>query len=465
MIPLEAACAECLPRLLTADCPTFRAVPGRRSMSHTLNPLDHPICLATPHRLKRRSWQEHIPFGMFLVDVLRPNTLVELGTHYGDSYCGFCQAVKELQLATRCYAVDTWRGDAHAGFYGPEVLADLREHHDPRYGEFSSLVESAFDEAVSRFSDGTVDLLHIDGCHSYDAVKHDFETWLPKVSPRGVILFHDTNARDRASYGVWKLWDELAQRYRHFEFWHGHGLGVLAVGAGEPYPGPFEELLEAAEEDAARTRLFFAELGRKVSRSAKHDQVRHFLKRQVKEKENQQQALAEQLSEKREEIQLLEMQLARKDGQCELMRTKLAEAERHSELVRMHWADHESKLAALESEAEQRDQQLQRLAEALDEKETILCDLRAQRAKVEWELETLRADLAENKQLVEALRRDLAALWRSWTWRIGRIITMPGRVVINALRSLAQVTAHRSRPSAQGVAQVEPESALESTAI
>ena len=63
------------------------------------NLFDHPVCFNYPQRLSSVSaWQEHIPFAMFLVSVLRPGIIVELGTQYGDSYCAFCQAVKELDL-------------------------------------------------------------------------------------------------------------------------------------------------------------------------------------------------------------------------------------------------------------------------------------------------------------------------------------------------------------------------------
>ena len=145
---------------------------------------------------------------MLLVDLLRPNLFVELGTHYGDFYCAFCQAIQELDLSTRCCAIDNSDGDSRAGFYGPGVLADLRAHHDPLYGNFSSLVKSSFDDSLKQLSDGSIDLLFIDGYNTYEVVRHDFESWLPKISSRGVILFHNVNEAD---FGVRRLWEEVKE--------------------------------------------------------------------------------------------------------------------------------------------------------------------------------------------------------------------------------------------------------------
>ena len=133
-------------------------------MAFRLDLINHPICFATPRRLTPYStWHEHIPFAMFLVDILKPNMIVELGTQYGDSYCAFCQAVHELHLPTSCYAIDTWVGDPHSGLCGFDVLPDLQAHHDKFYGSFSRLIQSTFEEALGHFSDGTIDILHIDG--------------------------------------------------------------------------------------------------------------------------------------------------------------------------------------------------------------------------------------------------------------------------------------------------------------
>lgn len=232
---------------------------GRGSESPSFNPLEHPICLRPPLRLVLTStWTEHTPFAMFLIDLLRPGLFVELGTFYGASYCAFCQAVKELGLTTRCFAVDTWQGDWQGGYFGTAVLDDVRAHHDPLYASFSELLPCTFNEAAGRFEEGTIDLVHVDGCHTYEAVAHDFQTWLPKMSRRGVMLFHDTQVR-KGDFGVYRFWDEVKGGYPHFEFEHGHGLGVLAVGVETP--PALAVLTRASSEETARLRAFFARLG------------------------------------------------------------------------------------------------------------------------------------------------------------------------------------------------------------
>ena len=148
------------------------------------------------------SWVPHIPFAFWLIDALRPGTVVELGTHTGVSYSAFAQAVQMLGLDTATYAVDTWKGDHQAGFYDEDVFKEWSSFHDHHFSAFSRLVRSTFEEALSKFPDGSVDLLHIDGLHTYEAVRQDFESWFPKLSNRAVVLMHDTNVREGRLRGV-----------------------------------------------------------------------------------------------------------------------------------------------------------------------------------------------------------------------------------------------------------------------
>ena len=315
------------------------------------NPLDHPICYAYPLRIAESSWLEHVPFGMLLIELLRPRTVIELGTHYGISYCAFCQAVKALETDTRCYAVDTWQGDGHSGAYGPEVLAGLREHHDPLYGGFSQLVQSTFEDALPYFEDGSIDLLHIDGYHTYEAVRHDFETWLPKMSRRGVVLLHDINVRER-EFGVWRLWDELTERYPHFAFSHEHGLGLLALGEIDE---PLRTFLQTPQEDLPELREFFYQLGQRLAtRLQVERQVWHYTE-QIGIRDRAVHQLTTQVADREQAVQALTAQGLKKDTharslQDELSRQVAAAPEPLSDPARRDSAEDEQRTQALEIE-------------------------------------------------------------------------------------------------------------------
>jgi hypothetical protein len=174
-----------------------------------------------------------MPFARWLIGRMEPKIFVELGTHTGNSYFSFCQGVQEEGLSTKCFAVDTWKGDAQAGLYDESVLKLVEQNNQTNYSKFSTLYRMTFDEALGRFQDRSVDLLHIDGLHTYEAVRHDFETWLPKLSPGGLVLFHDIKIKER-NFGVWKFWSELKKQYpRCLEFEHSAGLGILQLPGGD----------------------------------------------------------------------------------------------------------------------------------------------------------------------------------------------------------------------------------------
>jgi hypothetical protein len=226
------------------------------------------FCLSTIQRTVPSAWIQHTPFALFMIHALRPRLVVELGTHSGVSYCAFCQAINALGLDAEAFAVDTWEGDIHTGHYDHSVLNDLRCYHDLRYGTFSTLLQSTFEEALPRFQDGAIDLLHIDGLHTYDAVSRDFNTWLPKLSPRAVVLFHDTQVKD---FGVGNLWKELQGRYPSFEFTHGYGLGVL--GVGDELPNTVTDLFNQDKSVQEHYRTFFHQLGQRVEEEASYRQA------------------------------------------------------------------------------------------------------------------------------------------------------------------------------------------------
>ena len=353
---------------------------ARRASATDAAPLGYclsPASFWQPEDVVPSAWHEHAPFAFWLTEALRPEVFVELGTHHGFSYLAFCQAVQRLGTLTKCYAVDTWQGDEHAGFYGDEVLAKLNQLHDRRYSGFSQLIRSTFDEALRHFGDGTIDLLHIDGRHGYDDVVHDFESWLPKLSDRAVVLLHDINVRERG-FGVWQFWAELQARYRCFDFAHGYGLGVVQVGSA--VAEPLRPLFDSSAQDKAVIAQAYARLGRLAT-------------------------AAQELAQATTALQERDARIAALERDGAAARDALANAE--------NWArDREATIESMRSELERlqaaaatapwREEELQRIRGQLAELHAALAETESAARDREATIEWLRAEMGRLREAAAA---------------------------------------------------------------
>lgn len=93
-------------------------------------------------------------------------------------------------------------------------LVDRADSHDPR----------TLERVRSILRGRHVDFLFIDGDHSYEAVRRDFELYEPLVRPGGLVAFHDVSIRTTPdTIGTAAFWSELKQG--------GHTEELVAGGA------------------------------------------------------------------------------------------------------------------------------------------------------------------------------------------------------------------------------------------
>lgn len=407
-----------------------------------------PSMLMHPTYLEPSAWIEHVPFAFWLVGAHRPNSIVELGSHYGTFYFAFCQAVNRLGLGTRCYAVDSWVGGEQAGFSGDEVFEKAKAHNDALYSGFSTLLRSSFGESLRHFNDGRVDLLHIGGLHALEAVESDFRTWFPKLSERGVVVFHHSNMRERNS-GLFQLIESVRAEYPSFEFNHGHGLVI--VGVGKNQSPELDTLFRASASEADEIRTLFSYLGNACANAliARHpeDQVQ-LLRAQVERAERNSASLEMALDGMRREV--LERQRGLEQALDEHRQLRglldrhmqtIGETRQQLDLARMDHEDNVRKITELEAA------KLKEVTGLRDARAADLAELAAARDRFRsaehvieaqhQELSALRDNLAAfHKERDGALevskqsQHEVSRITRSSSWRM----TAPMRGATRSLR-------------------------------
>jgi hypothetical protein len=119
---------------------------------------------------------------------------VEVGSWKGSSTVYMAVEIANSGKLIQFDAVDTWGGDAETGgsdASNPDWLYDEFRKNIAPVLSYVNPIRMASVDASKTYKNKSLDLVYIDANHTYDYVKQDILSWLPKIKEGGIIAGHD----------------------------------------------------------------------------------------------------------------------------------------------------------------------------------------------------------------------------------------------------------------------------------
>lgn len=166
-----------------------------------------------------------------LVSKQQPKCVIEIGTNNGGTLflwtrlTGAGATIVSVDLPGGPFGggYPTWRIPFYNSFKKEQQSLHLvrGDSHEP----------ATLERVRGLLPESSVDFLFIDGDHSYQGVKADFELFSPLVRPGGIVAFHDIVPHPKESGSeVDQFWAEVKTRFSHRELIHDAAQGWAGIG-------------------------------------------------------------------------------------------------------------------------------------------------------------------------------------------------------------------------------------------
>jgi predicted O-methyltransferase YrrM len=173
------------------------------------------------------------------VCALAPQRILEIGTARGGTLYLWTQAAGDDAIIVSVDLPGGKFGGAYPACRIPLYQSFARANQRMHLLRCNSHTMQTYEKVQKIFGSGLVDFIFIDGDHSYDGVKRDFQLYGKLVRPGGMIAFHDILLRPEfPEIQVHKFWKEISSEYDSHEIvgpeGNGRPIGVGLIFAGEP---------------------------------------------------------------------------------------------------------------------------------------------------------------------------------------------------------------------------------------
>lgn len=169
-----------------------------------------------------------------LVQGIQPKIVVEIGTWTGGTLFIWVRTNKNLEMAV---SIDLPGGGFGGGYDRKRIklykqfVAD-RPNTRMEFLRSDSHAPTTLASLMQILAGKSIDFLYIDGDHTYDGVKKDFEMYSPLVRKGGIVAFHDIVTTGK-EHKVWQYWNDIKSNYKFEEIIEDPqgdmGLGVIHI--------------------------------------------------------------------------------------------------------------------------------------------------------------------------------------------------------------------------------------------
>lgn len=165
-----------------------------------------------------------------VIEELNPKVVVEIGTANGGTLFMSTRLADDNALIV---SIDLPGGEFGGGY--PEWKVPIYKSF-ARTGQKIELIrgnshaDETFEKLKRVLNDRQIDYLFIDGDHTYEGAKMDFEKYGQLVRKGGKVAFHDIVVHKGSECDVFKLWNEVKTEYESREFVNDWGQNCFGIG-------------------------------------------------------------------------------------------------------------------------------------------------------------------------------------------------------------------------------------------
>ena len=159
---------------------------------------------------------------------LNPQTVLEIGTHRGGTLYLWARLARPDAILVSIDLPGGKFGGGYSPFRTPIYRRFAQAHQKLHLMRANSHAESTLEETKRLLSGHPIDLLFIDGDHTYEGVKKDWEMYSQLVRSGGLVVFHDV-AGNYEDTQVKAFWDTIKTNYPYKEYM-AHPEGLYGIG-------------------------------------------------------------------------------------------------------------------------------------------------------------------------------------------------------------------------------------------